>query len=57
MSVRAIILKEWAVCGTCGARLFKIYDKASARNIEIKCHQCKQLNQVHIEKKGENKNG
>ena len=52
MSVNAIILKEWVVCGTCGAKLFKIFDKATARNIEIKCHQCKSINRVLIEKKG-----
>lgn len=57
MNVKAIILKEWAVCGNCGGRLFKIYDKANAQNIEIKCHQCKTLNTIHIENKKGVKNG
>lgn len=56
MSVNAIILKEWVVCGTCGAKLFKIFDKATARNIEIKCHQCKSINKVKIDRK-EKQNG
>ena len=51
MNVKAIILKDWVICGTCGAKLFKILDKATARNIEIKCHQCKSINRVQIDKK------
>ena len=48
MVVKSIILKDWAICGTCGAKLFRIYNKATARNIEIKCHQCKSINKVEV---------
>lgn len=48
MVVKSITLKDWAICGTCGAKLFKIYSKATARNIETKCHQCKSINKIEI---------
>lgn len=51
MVVKSIILKDWAICGTCGAKLFRIYNKATARNIEIKCHQCKSINKIEIKDK------
>lgn len=48
--------REWARCGKCGNRLFKI-DKDNGlirlTGIEIKCHSCKSINSFNdVQKKG-----
>lgn len=48
MNVKAITLKEWVICGNCGCKLFKVFSGATAKHLEIKCHQCKSLNSVEI---------
>ena len=48
MNVKSITLKDWAICGICGCKLFRIYNKAIARHIEIKCRQCKSINKIEI---------
>lgn len=50
MNVKSIILKDWAICGHCGCKLFKLLDNSTAKNLEIKCHQCKNINIVEIDK-------
>lgn len=40
--VRIKIDNEWAKCGECGHKLFKITGKVNG--IEIKCHSCKAIN-------------
>lgn len=46
MNVKSVSLNNWQLCGNCGAKLFKKKENNIVKNIEIKCHQCKVINNV-----------
>ena len=42
-------MMEWVTCPSCGHKLFKV-DGGSACFIEVKCHSCKQIVAVNIDR-------
>ena len=47
----ATIERDWCLCGKCRHKLFRVADAGSMIiledvHIEIKCHSCKELNDV-----------
>lgn len=44
---------EWVRCKKCGHKLFRIINPEYNAVVEIKCHSCKELNVVRIEKADE----
>ena len=50
MKLKSITIKNWVICGNCGAKLCAKTDTSTANDLEIKCHQCKAINSVNIKK-------
>lgn len=49
ITVTALDSNCWVLCGNCGAKLLKKKkENAKANNVEIKCHNCKALNEVNL---------
>ena len=44
--IKAIRLKEWIICGSCGCKLAGANKNTKSKQIFIKCHGCKEINLV-----------
>lgn len=49
MRKEAIIIKDWVICPDCGCKLAKKFANTKVENLEIKCHQCKELIEIYVE--------
>lgn len=50
MKQKSIVIKNWVICSNCGAKLCAKTETSTASDLEIKCHQCKTINTINIEK-------
>ena len=46
--INAIRLKEWIICGNCGCKLAGANKETVAKQLFIKCHSCKDINNIQV---------
>jgi len=47
--INAIKIRDWVICGVCGCKLAGINKNTTANQLFIKCHGCKEINEVKVE--------
>lgn len=52
--MRSIKINNWIVCGNCGCKLAGVNSTSKAKQLFIKCHACKEINEVNLEMGGGN---
>lgn len=50
--MRSIKINNWIVCGNCGCKLAGVNSTSKAKQLFIKCHACKEINEVNLEMGG-----
>jgi len=48
--IKAVQVGKWIICGKCAGKLCSVEDlkKSHSDGIFIKCHQCKEINEVEV---------
>lgn len=46
--MEAVRINDWLICGNCGCKLAKIDEGGSCRLVTVKCHQCKNINNINV---------